>query len=268
MTIRKGLSKMTALVSYKSADGVAIVIIDNPPMNVLSQQVQKELKETVTTLEKDDDIICVVLTTPGDKVFIAGADIKEFPNMIDNPNMREDVMAMHDVLTSLEDMTKPTIIVLDGLTLGGGCELALAFDIRIAEEHTQIGLPEVNLGIFPGGGGTQRLPRLIGSARAKEMMFTGEPISSSKAEEIGLINKVVSTGEGLNTAMELASKIAGKSLQSLSRLKKAVDEGVEKSLSEGIEREVTLFEEVFQTEDAKEGVAAFIEKRKANFTHK
>src|SRR5699024_1885900 len=151
MTIRKGLSKMTALVSYKSADGVAIVIIDNPPMNVLSQQVQKELKETVTTLEKDDDIICVVLTTTGDKVFIAGADIKEFPNMIDNPNMREDVMAMHDVLTSLEDMTKPTIIVLDGLTLGGGCELALAFDIRIAEEHTQIGLPEVNVGIFPGG---------------------------------------------------------------------------------------------------------------------
>src|SRR5699024_11789773 len=102
---------------------------------------------------------------------------------------------IQDILTCLENMNNPTIIVLDVLTLGGGYELALAFDIRIAEEHTQIGLPEVNLGIFPGGGGTQRLPRLIGSARAKEMMFTGEPISSSKAEEIGLINKVVSTGE-------------------------------------------------------------------------
>src|SRR5699024_7319859 len=139
----------------KSADGVANVVIDNPPMKALSQQVQKELKETVSRLEKDDDINCVELTTPGETVIIGGGDIKEFPNMIDNPNMREDVMAMHDVLTSLEDMTKPTIIVLDGLTLGGGCELALAFDIRIAEEHTQIGLPEVNLGIFPGGGGTQ-----------------------------------------------------------------------------------------------------------------
>src|SRR5699024_5980816 len=204
---------------------------------------------------------------PKDKIFIAGADIKEFPNMIDNPHMREDVMAMHEVLNSLEDMTKPTIVVLDGLTLGGGCELALTFDIRIAEEHAQIVLPEVNLGIFPGGVGTQRLPRLIGSAKAKEMMFTGEPVSASEAEKIGLVNKVVSTGKGLNTAMEIAGNITEKSLQSLSRIKKAVDEGVERSLSEGLEKEATLFEEVFQTEDAKEGVAAFIEKRKAHFTH-
>src|SRR5699024_12649665 len=129
---------------------------------------KKEVKEKVTTLQKHDNIIWVRLTTPGDKVFIAAADIKEYPNMIDNPNIREDVMAMHDVLTSQEDMTKPTTIVLDGLTLGGGCELALAFDIRIAEEHTQIGIHEVNLGTFTGGGGTQRLPSLIGSCRAKE----------------------------------------------------------------------------------------------------
>src|SRR5699024_12594901 len=125
MTIRKGLSKMTALVSYKSADGVAIVIIDNPPMNVLSQQVQKELKETVTTLEKDDDIICVVLTTRGEKGFIAGADIKEFPNMVDNHKMGEDVMAMHEYLTSLEGVKKQTNIASDGVTLGERCGLVM-----------------------------------------------------------------------------------------------------------------------------------------------
>src|SRR5690625_2765065 len=118
---------MGDFVSYKFKDGIAVVTIDNPPMNVLSKQVQKEL--------------------------IAEADIKEFPHMIHNPKMHEDVMAMHEVLSSLDSMSKPTIVVLDGLSLGGGCELALAFDIRIMEEHVQIGLPEVNLGIFPGAGG-------------------------------------------------------------------------------------------------------------------
>jgi|SRR5690625_312913 len=259
---------MGDFVSYKFKDGIAVVTIDNPPMNVLSKQVQKELKEMIDKLESDNEVVCVVLTTSGKKVFIAGADIKEFPHMIDNPKMHEDVMAMHEVLSSLDSMSKPTIVVLDGLTLGGGCELALAFDIRIMEEHVQIGLPEVNLGIFPGAGGTQRLPRLVGTAKAKEMMYTGEPISSNEAEKIGLVNKVASSGNGLNVAMELAEKISTKSLQSLSRIKKAVDEGLEKNLSEGIEIEAKLFEEAFKTEDAKEGVEAFIEKREAYFTHK
>jgi len=259
---------MAALVSHEKENGIALVTIDNPPMNVVSQQVQRELKEVMTVLVKDNNVVCIVLKTSGDRAFIAGADIKEFPGMIDNPDMRKDVIAMHDLLNKLDNLEKPTIAVLDGLTLGGGCELALAFDIRIAEEHAQIGFPEVNLGIFPGAGGTQRLPRLIGSAKAKEIMYTGEPISSKEAEKIGLVNKVVSSGEGLDAALELAGKIADKSLPSLARVKKAIDEGLEMSLSEGIDREATLFEEVFQTEDTKEGVTAFLEKRKANFIHK
>lgn len=163
---------MAKLVSYEKENGIAHVTINNPPLNVLGQKVQKELKEVVTKLETDDEVVCVVLTTFGDKAFIAGADIKEFPSMIGNPKMREDVMDMHDMLNKLDDLAKPTIVVLDGLTLGGGCELALAFDIRIAEEHAQVGFPEVNLGIFPGAGGTQRLPRLVGSSKAKEIMYT------------------------------------------------------------------------------------------------
>lgn len=259
---------MAKLVSYEKENGIAHVTINNPPLNVLGQKVQKELKEVVTKLETDDEVVCVVLTTFGDKAFIAGADVKEFPSMIGNPKMREDVMDMHDMLNKLDDLAKPTIVVLDGLTLGGGCELALAFDIRIAEEHAQVGFPEVNLGIFPGAGGTQRLPRLVGSSKAKEIMYTGEPISAAEAARIGLVNNVVSRGKGLETAMELAGKIASKSLPSLSRVKKAVDEGLEKDLREGVELEADLFEEVFQTDDVQEGVEAFLKKRKPNFSHK
>lgn len=188
--------------------------------------------------------------------------------MIGDSDIRSKVMDMHELMFEIENLPKPTIAVLDGLTLGGGCELALAFDIRIAEEQVMLGFPEVNLGIFPGAGGTQRLPRLVGTAKAKEMMYTGEPISAEKAEQIGLVNEVVKTGEGRNVAMELAKKMAGKSLQSLSRIKQVVNKGMEMDLPESIEWEATLFEEVFQTDDVKEGVDAFINKRQPEFSHK
>ncbi|MGP4107879.1 enoyl-CoA hydratase [Virgibacillus sp. L01] len=258
---------MGQLVSFKKENGIAVITIDNPPLNVMGQQVQQELKEITEKVEADLEVVCVVLTTAGTKAFMAGADIKEFPNMIGNPDMRSGVMEMHNMLNNLDNLPKPTIAVLDGLTFGGGCELALTFDIRIAEEHTTIGLPEVKLGLFPGGGGTQRLPRLVGEAKAKELMFTGEPITADAAEKIGLVNHVVPTGDGLNKAMNLANQIADKSLQSLSRIKQAVDEGIEMNLTDGIEREATLFTDIFQTDDVKEGVQAFIEKRKANFKH-
>lgn len=258
---------MTQLVTYKVENGIAQIIIDNPPLNVMGQQVQQEIKNSIDMVKLDEEVICVVLTTAGDKAFMAGADIKEFPSMIGNPDMRTDVMAMHDMLNEIGELPKPTIVVLDGLTFGGGCELALTFDIRIAEAHTTIALPEVKLGLFPGGGGTQRLPRLIGASKAKEIMFTGEPISVETAEKIGLVNQVVPTGEGLNAAMNMAAQFTNKSLQSLSRIKKAVDNGREMTLSEGIDREAALFEEVFQTKDVKEGIEAFIGKRKVKFNH-
>jgi len=236
MTIRKEKSNMTQLVSYKKEDGIAVITINNPPLNVFGQQVREELEDIIIKLETDQEVVCVVLNTTGNKAFVAGADIKEFPTMIGNPAMRANVMAMHNTLNKLDNLPKPTIVVLDGITLGGGCELALAFDIRIAEEHAAIGFPEVNLGLFPGAGGTQRLPRLIGDAKTKEIMYTGESITADAAERIGLVYQVVPSGEGLETAMNLGTQIASKSLQSLSRIKTAIDEGLEKNLSEGIDK--------------------------------
>ncbi|WP_153735146.1 enoyl-CoA hydratase [Aquibacillus halophilus] len=259
---------MSELITVKIEDGVAIITIDHPPLNVLNKKVQQELVETFSMLKEDKEVVCVILETAGDKAFIAGADIKEFPSMFGDSNMLENVMEMHDLMNEIDQFPKPTIVVLDGVTFGGGCELALAFDIRIAEEQATIALPEVKLGIFPGAGGTQRLPRLIGEARAKEMMFTGEAVGATEAERIGLVNRVTPTGEGLASARTLAAQITNKSLQSLSRIKKAVDEGMDTTLEVGIQREAELFTEIFQTEDVLEGISAFIEKRKPVFKHK
>jgi enoyl-CoA hydratase len=258
---------MGQFVTVEKESKLAVITIKNPPLNVLSKKVFQELDEAFNEVEHDNEVIAVLLTADGERAFVAGADIKEFPQMMGNPEMKQDVMEGHKVLNHIGHFPKPTIVVLNGLTLGGGCELALAFDIRIAEEHVQIGLPEVSLGLFPGGGGTQRLPRLVGRAKAKEMMFTGETISAQEAERIGLVNQVVSKGKGMKEAKALALKMTQHSLQALSRIKKAVDEGLNRSLSEGIELEATLFEEVFQTEDVKEGVQAFLEKRKPAFQH-
>ncbi|WP_199256751.1 enoyl-CoA hydratase/isomerase family protein [Alteribacillus sp. YIM 98480] len=259
---------MAELVKLQKEDGIAVVTIDNPPLNVLSKQVTSDLKEITENIRQDDEIVCVILTGAGDKAFMAGADIKEFPELMGNPDMKNYVMNSHHMLQELEDLPKPTIALLNGMTFGGGCELALTCDMRIAEGHAQLGLPEVKLGLFPGGGGTQRLPRLVGTAKAKELMFSGEPINAEEAEKIGLVNKVVPSGKGMEMARQAASHLADQSLQALSRIKKAVNEGIEMNLPDGLEKEADLFVDIFQTEDVKEGVNAFIEKRKPNFKHR
>ncbi|WP_409305199.1 enoyl-CoA hydratase/isomerase family protein [Peribacillus sp. SCS-155] len=260
--------QQTQFVKVEKENQYAILTIDNPPLNVLSQQIFSELYEVFSELEQDDEVVAVLLTGAGEKAFAAGADIKEFPQMMGSSNLKETIMNGHRTLNFIDDFRKPTIAVLNGMTFGGGCELALSCDIRIAEEHSQLGLPEVALGLFPGGGGTQRLPRLVGPAKAKELMFTGKPITAQEAEKIGLVNTVVEKGNGLSEAKKLAGTITGYSLQALSRIKKAVNEGLQSSLDEGIDLEATLFAEVFRTEDIKEGVQAFIEKRKPSFKHK
>ncbi|MGJ9457794.1 enoyl-CoA hydratase [Oceanobacillus sp. CF4.6] len=255
---------MAELIKMEKSEGIATVTIDNPPMNVLSMQVTKELDEVFQTLAEDNEVIAVILTGNGEKAFMAGADIKEFPDRGAN----KGVVDTHAVFNRIENIPKPTIAVLNGFTLGGGLELALLCDIRIAEDHARVGLPEINLGILPGGGGTQRLPRLIGNARAKEVMFTGEPLSAEEAKEIGIVNYVISKGSGIEEATKLAKKFTNKSLQSLSRIKHLVNVGSQLSLEEGLQKEKVLFDEIFVTQDAKEGVSAFIEKRKPEFTHK
>lgn len=256
---------MVELLSVSKKNGIATVTIDNPPMNVLSQQITKELDIVFRQLQEDNEVISIILTGAGDRAFMAGADIKEFP---ERDVKKGDEIDIHAVLNMIESIPKPTIAMLNGFTLGGGLELSLTCDIRIAEDHAKIGLPEVNLGILPGGGGTQRLPRITGPSKAKEMMFTGDPLSAEEAHRLGIVNQVVPKGEGIKAAEKLASKLASQSLQALSRIKRLVNVGSELPLEEGLQMEKQLFNEVFITEDAKEGVSAFIEKRKPVFTHK
>ncbi|WP_396954168.1 enoyl-CoA hydratase/isomerase family protein [Neobacillus niacini] len=262
--------RMSQLVQFTKQDGVATVTIDNPPMNVLSTRVAQAIKDVFLQIKEDPEVIAVILTGNGDRAFMAGADIKEFPSWIQlgKEEVRKIAKANHEVLNLIEEIQQPTIAMLNGFTFGGGCELALACDIRIAEEHAKLGLPEVNLGLFPGAGGTQRLPKLVGLAKAKEIMFLGEAISANESLSIGLVNKVVPKGEGMAAAKSMAQKIAGQSLQALSRIKKAVNEGADQSLESALELELNLFVDIFSTEDVREGVQAFIEKRPAKFTHK
>ncbi|MFB7640850.1 enoyl-CoA hydratase/isomerase family protein [Peribacillus butanolivorans] len=259
---------MRNLVRVEKENKLAIVTIDNPPLNVISKNVFKGLLEVFTELEEDNETVAVLITGAGDIAFAAGADIKEFPQMMGNPNMKETVRESHAILNKIDYFPKPTIAVLNGMTLGGGCELALACDLRVAEAQVQIGLPEVKLGLFPGAGGTQRLSRLVGNAKAKEIIFTGDSLNAKEAEKIGLVNKVVEQGCGLTEAKNLASRMTRHSLQALSRIKKAINEGSESTLEQGLEIETNLFEEIFQTEDVKEGVSAFLDKRKPAFLHR
>ena len=261
---------MTQLVNVEIADGIAIVTIDNPPMNVLSGQVTRELGEVFSRIADDSSVVVAILTGAGNRAFMAGADIKEFPSSLgkEKAELLKNNLESHRVLNFIADLPKPTIAVLNGLALGGGCELALTCDIRIAEEQVKIGLPEVKLGLFPGGGGTQRLPRLIGPSKAKELMFIGDPISAQEALNLGLVNQVAASGEGIQAALKIARKIAGYSIQALSRIKRAVNEGFDTTFEKGIELEAELFADIFATEDVREGVQAFIEKRPASFKHR
>jgi len=259
---------MSNIVRVEKREGIATIILDNPPLNILSHQVVRELDEVFHVIAEDPEVICVILTGTGNKAFMAGANIKEFPDKIGRNDVKEYSMNMHRVFNLIDFLPQPTIAVINGLALGGGCELALTCDIRIAEAHAQIGLPEIKLGLFPGAGGTQRLPRLVGEAKAKEIMFTGEPLSADEALRIGLVNQVVPSRDGMKAALKLAEKIAGYSLQALSRIKQAVDKGIDQNFDQALEREAYLFGEVFQTEDVKEGVQAFIEKRTPQFKHK
>lgn len=251
------------LVYWEKEKATAVITIDNPPLNVLSAAVVQQLEETVREVADDPDVAVVIVTGAGERSFMAGGDIKEFPQLLgtEAERVREHALRLHEPFNLLGFLDKPVIAAINGLALGGGCELALACDIRIAEEQVMIGLPEIRLGIFPGAGGTQRLARLVGGAKAKEIMFTGEPLMAEEAERIGLVNRVVPQGQAMAAARELAAKIGSLSLPALTKIKRCVDEGGHLPLREGLAVEAKYFGEVFQTEDAREGVQAFIKKR-------
>lgn len=246
---------------------IATLTIQNPPVNILDADVVEQLHHKIDEIEQTPTIKVVLITGDGEKAFMAGGDIKSFPEWMGKgvDVAKAKSQWLQHPLNRIEALPYPTICILNGVALGGGCELALACDIRIAEEHATIGLPEIKLGLFPGAGGTQRLARLVGKAKAKEIIFTGESLTAEQAFAIGLVNIVVQKCYGLKTGIQLAKKMAAYSRQALTYAKQAIDEGYEQSLSDALITEACYFGYVFQTEDVKEGVAAFIEKREPRF---
>lgn len=256
------------MISVDREGPVAIVSLSNPPLNVLHPQMVEELAACFGGLANDPEVQVAIITGAGDRAFCAGFDIKEFPGLL-APGRAEKLAArLHASLGAIENLGKPTIAAVNGLALGGGMEVSMACDVRIVAANTQMGQPEIKLGLLPGAGGTQRLPRLVGAGIAKEIMFTGDPIGAEEAHRIGLANRVVPAGEALSAARKMAGRLAERPGVALRYIQQAVQRGLGATLSDGLQVEADLFAKVFQTEDAREGVEAFIAKRQPNFQHR
>jgi len=253
------------IVKREIAGAVAIVTIDRPPVNALNRSVIHQLGDIVDQIAADDTVRAVVLRGAGPKAFVAGADIAEFPHL--TVDTAESLSRRgQDLTVRIQTMPKPWIAAVHGFALGGGCELALACDFRVAGESARFGQPEINLGIIPGYGGTQRLARLVGASRAKYLCFTGEQITAQEAYRIGLADAVVPDDQLQESAIALAQKLAVKAPVALGMIKRAIDDGLQKELGSGLDLEACLFGEVFGTQDRLEGVQAFREKRAPRFT--
>ena len=251
-------------ITIEKRGKVAILTINRPDkLNALNRKVHTEGVAALDALRKDDSVRVLVITGAGEKSFIAGADISEFEGQ--TPITQRDLFHEKTFFNTIDAFPKPVIAMVNGFCLGGGNELAMACDLRIASENARFAQPEINLGIMCGGGGTQRLPRLIGEGRAMEMALTGDMIDAATAHKFGLVNHVYSVDELEAKTMELAEKIAEKAPIALQLSKEAVKFASRSNLDEGLRREVDLFAICFSTEDKKEGVAAFLEKRKPVF---
>jgi len=263
----QAISKSFETLLFEKRDRVGIITINRPEKrNALNIKTREEGAALLDELRNDTSIGVVVITGAGDKAFIAGADIAEFAGR--TAMMQRDVMTARSLFTAIDTFPKPIIAMINGYCLGGGCELALACDIRIASETASFGQPEINLGIIPGGGGTQRLTRLVGEGKAMEMILTGDMIDAKSAYAIGLVNHVFPADQLQAKTMEIANRIADKSPIALSLAKESVKLASRSNLDEGLRREVDLFALCFSTEDKNEGVSAFLEKRKPEFKGK
>lgn len=247
------------------AEGVATVTVNRPSaMNAMNGATLEELDRVVAEITDNTAIRVAIVTGAGVKAFIAGADIAVMRDMT-STEARNLALLAHRIYTAIEHSPKPFIAAINGYALGGGCELAMACDIRIASDTAKFGQPEINIGILPGFGGTQRLPRLVGKGRALEIILTGEMIDAQEALRIGLANRVVSQEELLNEVRHLALKIAAKGQVAVRLCKEAVGNGLEMDLARACLYEAELFGYSFATADQKEGMAAFLEKRSAVF---
>jgi enoyl-CoA hydratase len=244
---------------------VAVLTIDRPKaLNAINQQVLKELDEAISKVAHEPAVRALIVTGAGEKAFVAGADIGEMQNYTPAQALMF-AMQGHRVLASLEALPIPTLAAVNGYALGGGCELALSCDLIYASDKAKLGLPEVTLAVIPGFGGTQRLTRLVGKARAKELIFTGEMIDAAKAKEIGLVLDVLPAGELVAHCKKVAATIAKRGPVAVSQAKRVIEHGADLPLKDANELERQAFALLFGTSDQREGMKAFLEKRAAEF---
>lgn len=253
-------------IIFTKEDGIAIITLNRPKsMNAINNEFIQELGQVINEIELDEEIGAVIITG-SEKFFGAGADIKEVSAIQTPMQAHAFVNNVQALFIRLENLEKPVIAAVSGLALGGGCELTLACDIRIAADNALFGLPEIKIGVLPGGGGTQRLPRLIGVGRAKELLYTGDPVDANEAYRLGIANKVVPLKDLMVEAKKMAAKLKSRPRAAFKMIKTSVNKGGSVDLQTGLTIEARCFEFLFSTEDQKEGMKAFVEKRKPNFT--
>lgn len=257
---------MSNMIDVAVTGRVAVITLANPPLNVVTVGMMRELSDALDRMQKDDSVRAVILTGHGDRAFCAGSDIKEFPGYVAEQNLLERKLVFeNETFTKLDRLPKPTIAAIGALAYGGGLEMASCCDFIVAEDHVRLALPEILLGAFPGSGGTTRVTRRVGEGRAKQLMYLGEPISAETALQWGLVNYVVPRGKALAEARLLAEKLADRPSLGLQRCKQAIRNASEVDDDRSIALVLEYTEEIFGMDDVAEGVGAFFEKRSPVF---
>jgi enoyl-CoA hydratase len=259
---------MATFITTEHEGAVALVTIDNPPLNALSASLLHELEAEVDRLDGDEATRAIVLRGAGDRAFVAGADIKEFPALREAESDEGAARGLHSLGHRMDAAHTPFVAAINGYCLGGGLELAMCCDVRVCADDAQLGQPEIKLGLIPGGGGTQRLPRLVGPGRANLLNLGGEFIDAATAYTWGLVEKVVPRAELISAATAVASGFAARSPHAVAVIRELARTTRDLSLEEGLRRESDAFRRCLLSEDGREGVAAFVEKREPQFTGK
>jgi enoyl-CoA hydratase len=252
-------------IVYEKQERVGTITLNRPKsMNALNSELLSELNHVLAEIDKDDEVKVVILAG-SEKYFAAGADITEIGRMKTPRDAHQFLKMAQSVFNRIEDLEQPVIAAISGLALGGGCELVLACDLRIAAENAMFGQPEIKIGVIPGGGGTQRLPRIVGVTKAKELLYTGDFIDAQEACRIGLVNKIVPLASLMEETRKMALKIARQPWEALKATKLSINAGLNMDIKRATAYEALFFEMLFSTEDQKEGMTAFIEKRRPEF---